>query len=763
MGGTPVLASGSGARTALTAWAGIAASIVAMPLVLAVPGHWPALAGALLLACVPAGAAVMCWVDSGDGVAQAGLALVLSLAVAAIASAVMIWLTAWHPGVLLAIAVISVPSCAVRLRRGAGARAGAGAGAGAAAWGAPVIRRDLWLPLALLLLGLGAWAYGVSQVRRQAIGSFGLLASADIWFFLGLAVLVAGGLIELARPEPRTWLLGTYLVGLIVAIHATAPILYGVPEYAWVYKHIGIVQALGRYGRVTDPSSIYQQWPALFAAVAAVSGLSRVQPLSFAAWGPLAFELADALLLLGVFRMLVADRRVAYLALFLYEGLIAWVGQDYLSPQAFGYLLWLGIVAIIVRWLLVAAPAHQCQGVLGRMRAPFRAGQPKPHESTPAQGVLAGTLITVIYFAIVAAHQLTPYLALIGVGALVLLGMAWRGWLLLLVLAVVAGGYLAPHYGLISQQFGGLFSGGNVLENASGVKGIPYRRGEAMTADIVRGLAIGMWLLALAAIARHWRALGGVAVAAALAFSPFVIVLVQNYGGEAIYRVYLFSAPWCALLIAASLMRLATAAPWRRLATACVYTLALAAGLQGLYGPVAVDSFTPAELAASLWLYGHAPPGSLLVLAADNFPALETADYNSYDLQVIPSDPHYGESWLDEGNVEDVAAWIDSLKHRSAYVVFSRSMAAYATSFGAPRGYAQLAGGVQNRPGWSVVYRDADTTIYSVTAGKALLAVTWRLEEPRRHRSYHIRPDVAAAPAAPPPAAPGRAATDIVV
>jgi hypothetical protein len=567
-----------------------------------------------------------------------------------------------------------------------------------------------------LLLGLGAWAYGVSQVRRQAIGPYGLLASAGVWFFLGLAVLLAGGLLELSRPEPRAWLLSTYLAGLIVAIHATVPILSGVPEYAWVYKHIGIAQALGRYGRVTDPSSIYQQWPALFAAVASVSGLSRVGPLSFAAWGPLAFELADALLLLGVFRMLVADRRVAYLALFLYEGLIAWVGQDYLSPQAFGYLLWLAIAAIIVRWLLVTAPARQRRAVLARVRARFLAGQRVPHESTPAQRVLAGTLIAVIYFAIVAAHQLTPYLALTGVGALVLLGMVRRGWLLLLVLAAVAGGYLVPRYGLISQQFGGLFSGGNVLANASGVKGILHRPAEAMTAEIVHVLAICMWLLALAGIARQWRALGRVAAAAALAFSPLVIILVQSYRGEAIYRVYLFSAPWCALLIAAALMQL-RAAPWRRLATACACPVALAAGLQGLYGPVAVDSFTPAELAASLWLYGHAAPGSLLVLAADDFPALEAADYNSYDLQVIPSDPLYGESWLDEANADEVRAWIDSLRNRSAYVVFSRSMAAYASFFGAPQGYAQLAGGVQNRLGWSVVYRNADTTIYRIATG----------------------------------------------
>ena len=44
---------------------------------------------------------------------------------------------------------------------------------------------------------------------------------------------------------------------------------------------------------------------------------------------------------------------------------------------------------------------------------------------------IALALVAVIYFAIVAAHQLTPYMALLGVAALVVLGVVWRGWLTL--------------------------------------------------------------------------------------------------------------------------------------------------------------------------------------------------------------------------------------------------------------------------------------------------------------------------------------------
>lgn len=703
----PPVGKARSTRTELTAWAGIAASVASVVLIVVVPGHGPALAGALLFACVPAGAAVMCWIDSGEGLVQAGLTLVLSLAFTAITSAVMIWLAAWHPHALLIFPFAAASSCGMRIRN--------------LNWVAlgrmQAMRRDLWLQLALLCIGLSTWAYGVSQLRPRSIGLYGLLASANAWFIIGVVALLVGGFLEMSRPEPRMWLLGTYLVGLIVAIYATVPILYGAPEYAWLYKHIGVAQALGKYGRVTDPSDIYQQWPALFAAIASVSGLAHFSPLSFAAWAPLSFELADALLLLGIFRMLGADRRVAFLALFMYEGLIAWVGQDYLSPQAFGYLLWLGIVAIMVRWLLVLPPPHGHGGLFARVRARLLTGMPTPKGSSPVQRAVAGVLISIIFFAIVAAHQLTPYMALAAIGGLALLGVLRRGWLVLFVMAVIAGGYLAPHYSMITQQFGGLFSGGNAIHNASGVHGDFHHGAEATTAEIVRTLSISMWLSALAVVVANWRTLGRVATTAVLAFSPFMVLFMQAYGGEAIIRVFLFSAPWCAFIIAGALAKLRSVF-WRQIVSIFACSVALAAGLQGLYGPTSVDAFTPTEVAGSLWLYEHAAPGSLLVLAVDNFPTLEVPDYYLTNLQAIPADPQKGTVWLDEANVTAVQAWIASLGYQGAYVVFSSNMAAYADYFGAPYGYAKLANIVRNRPGWSLVYHNANTTIYYVRIGQ---------------------------------------------
>ena len=567
-------------------------------------------------------------------------------------------------------------------------------------------------PPGVLVLGLCAWALGVGQLTPPAIGSYGLLAGANPWFLLGVAMLVTGFLIELQRSDARGWVLGLGIVAVIVAIHATVPILYGTPEYAWVYKHIGVALALGQNGRVTDPSSIYQLWPALFAATASLGALGHVGPLTFATWAPVAFELADALVLLAVFRVLSGNRRVAFLGVMLYEGLIAWVGQDYLSPQAFAYLLWLGVVLILVRWLRRPAPAEP-RGRLGRLRAPLLAGFEPPQPTSRGRRAVAIVLVAVIFLVIVAAHQLTPYIALTGVGALVVLGLI-RPWWLVVVLAAIAGGYLVPRYGLIAHDFGGLFSGGNPIQNASGSRGTHHAGAEASTALIVRGLAAAMWLLALAAIALRRRSLGRVAFAAALAFSPFVVLVAQSYGGEAVYRVYLFSAPWCALLIAGAVYELRRGL-LRWIVAGGVCAAALLAGLQGLYGPVVVNAVTPNELAASGWLYTHTPPGSLIVLAADNFPALDTADYNARQLEVMPADPQIGEAWLDEGNVSDVEGWIAGLGHRSAYVVVSHGMAAYANYFGAPTGFASLARTLPTAPGWTVVYRNADVTIYRLT------------------------------------------------
>jgi hypothetical protein len=107
-----------GPRTARTAQVGILAGALSTALVLLPLSPATAFIGALTLACVPSGAAVMCWIDTGEDAAQAGLTLVLSLGVFAIASSILIWAAGWHPRLLVALAGAGLVSCVGRLLLG---------------------------------------------------------------------------------------------------------------------------------------------------------------------------------------------------------------------------------------------------------------------------------------------------------------------------------------------------------------------------------------------------------------------------------------------------------------------------------------------------------------------------------------------------------------------------------------------------------------------------------------------------------------------
>lgn len=560
------------------------------------------------------------------------------------------------------------------------------------------------LGLAPLAAGLLAWAVAVARLRLADIGLYGLLAAAGPWFYLGLALIGGGFAVELLRARPRAWVLAAYVGGLVVAIHATVPIVSGTPEYAWVYKHVGVAEALRANGRVIDPDDIYQQWPGLFAGVAGISALTGVAPLAFAAWAPLAFQLANCLLLLAIFRTLTRDVRVAFLAVALYECLVSWVGQDYLSPQAFAYLLWLGVILIALRWL--RAPLAEADG---RLRRWLRRDLPAlaPGALRPAVTI---PLVVVLFATIVISHQLTPYAVLVSVAGLSLFGLLRPRWLVV-ALAAIAGAFLASRYHVISSQYGGLFSGTDVVRNASGTADGWHSSPQAFTAVVVRGLAIAMWLATLALVVRYRRAPGRVIIPATLAFAPFAILLGQSYGGEAIYRVFLFSAPWCALVLAGALLAPSRAAI-RRVGVALVLTVTLLAGLQGLYGPVAVNAFTPAELSASTWLYDHAPRGSTIVLAAEDFPALQNPDYAAYTVLPLPSDPLMGEAWLNPADEPLLERWVAGLGPHPAYLVLSRAMRNYAAYYGAPRRIADLSANLAASPHWTVVHRNADAVVY---------------------------------------------------
>jgi hypothetical protein len=108
------------------------------------------------------------------------------------------------------------------------------------------------------------------------------------------------------------------------------------------------------------------------------------------------------------------------------------------------------------------------------------------------------------------------------------------------------------------------------------------------------------------------------------------LVALQPYGGEMPIRVYLYSMPFAALLIAAGLGRLSfptrgdTSFKEHRLRFGVLMTasvLVLFAGfLVARYGNAAVEYFTPDDVAAIEYLYDNAPEGALLLSVSENVP-----------------------------------------------------------------------------------------------------------------------------------------------
>ncbi|MGO8905132.1 MAG: hypothetical protein ACLQMH_05845, partial [Solirubrobacteraceae bacterium] len=422
----------------------------------------------------------------------------------------------------------------------------------------PATRARVALRLLPLIAGLACWGFALARLRLDALGTYGLLAAVDAWFYLGLALLIGGFARELCRPRRVTWIPTLYVLGIVVVIYATVPLLFHAPELAWAYKHIGVAQSLQMHGRVTEPTNIYQEWPAFFSALAGVSSLSGVGPLAFAAWARLFFELANCLMLMAIFRTMTRDDRVPILAVLLFQCFVCWVSEDYLSPQAFDYLLWLGLVLMLLRWLSSPAPLEPARGRLDRIRRRLLRGL--EYRPAPPARVRRGAVVAAIgvFFVIVAAHQLTPVVALIGMGVLTVLDLLRPRWLVL-VLAAIFAGYVFSRSHLISSEYGGFFSGFNFFENASGhpIRGPGAGSpGQVFTTTVLHCLGLAMWLGALGVLVRWRRTPGRFVVPAVLAFSPFGILLVQNYGTEGIYRVVLFSAPWCAYLIATAVVRL---------------------------------------------------------------------------------------------------------------------------------------------------------------------------------------------------------------
>ncbi|MEZ0092656.1 glycosyltransferase family 2 protein [Streptacidiphilus sp. EB129] len=622
------------------------------------------------------------------------------------------------------------------------------------------------LPLVAALL---LWAWSLPRTRVDDLNGVGLAAAVPWSYWTALGVLVLGfgytlysapgrsgrsgpertgpertgpertgadgsspgnpgaGLRPYAgRPRSALWP-ALYTVALLLVQRATQALVYNSPLYAWAWKHIDIIdRLLGNGGHLDRSNRLaalapYDQWAGFFAgntAVIRMIGLNGA--LDYAAWAPLVSSLLLVLPLLLIFQVFSRDQRLVWTAVWIFF-LGNWVGQDYLSPQAFGFFLYLGVLALVFRNLARDAP----WGRHGEADAGYPLGAARRAELPRADRRRWLWLLVLPIAADAASHQLTP--VVLGLGLLVL-GCTRRyrnPWLAVLGLLIPAAWDAGSALDFFRLQLPAMAqSFGNLLANSQpGGGATPTGAGPVFVSWVDRGLSAAVAAAAVAGALRHPALRRSGLPLLLVAVVPMPLVVANNYGGEMVFRVFMFALPGLSFFAAAALLprpRPAGTPPTR---WAEVRTAALAGGVLLVLAAVFVPSYTGkdrldyfprAEIRLADQLAATAPPGSFIVGADGNYPdAYLHYDQYTYEWLTDASGPALRSLMADPlGYLTRDMAWVRDPAH--AYLVITRGQRSDISMQGLlpPGTVDRIQRAVAGSPSFRLILSNQDGVVY---------------------------------------------------
>ncbi|MGW3990983.1 glycosyltransferase [Streptomyces sp. NPDC004830] len=520
-----------------------------------------------------------------------------------------------------------------------------------------------WAARAALPVALVLWLLSLRHVNLGAMTDLGLLQVLPVLFWVALGLLVLGFCAALSdRRTHGGWFLA-HVLALIAILHATPALLYPTLRYGWAWKHVAVVDAMIRNGGSVpgaEKLDVYDQWPGFFhlnALVVQATGLESA--LGYAVWAP---PVVNALLiapLLLIYRSVTTDRRLIWGAVWIYYS-CSWVGQDYFAPQAFAFLLFVTLVALLMSQL--RASAERRPGATARAWPPGR--------------FLAVVLIMAV---IVCSHPLTPLMMISALVALslprrnrrVLLPVLGAGVLLTLLWdATVARPFVSAN---LSEFVGALLEPDSNVVSGLAALGAAAP-GQVQVSWIDRGLSAAVFLLAaIAFVRRRWTRRTGLPL---LVLAPLPVLVANAYGGEMIFRAYLFALPAAVLLISALLFESRRRPRLRVFAVAPVLLAMLGGLLFGYYGKESANYFTKDEVAATRFVTATTPPGSLIVSLTSDVPGLEM-NYDQHPRVQLNEQDLAVRRRLVRDPIEGLEPFIDGATEREpAYIVLSRAQAA---------------------------------------------------------------------------------------
>jgi hypothetical protein len=583
---------------------------------------------------------------------------------------------------------------------------------------------------AVLLAAIGCWIAALSATDLDDIAGLGLLDALPVTYYLAVALLAAGFAATVSGRVVRVGLAFTYILALVVVLHATTAVLYDEPRYVWVYKHLGVIDLIAQDGAAPRSLDIYANWPAFFALNAWFSRASGVSAMDYAPWAQVFFNVANVAALAYVLRGLTADRRLICMGAWFFV-LANWIGQDFLAPQAFAFLMALGLAGLYLRHAPpprapATRPGRWLAGVQERIGSRLTSGAPPPPPvelPAPRAPRMALVLGFALFTAATMSHQLSPVIITASALALAIFVRRLPLWVPGVMIAIEAL-WLIPAWSYINDRYDLLAL--NILDRPRPVGSDPDLALPGV--DLVaRGAQLTVLLIGVLAIIGLVRRLRGGhrdIEAVLLILAPVAVTPLQGYGGEAPLRGFLFALPWLAFLTACACLPGVRTSRVLRPARLLVASVAVGTCLLFAYfGLEKVNRVPSDDVAAAKWIEANAPDGTLVTYIAPSFPARATAGYARLKLNTSPTTPNLLEDGDAGGRLwgEREAESLDSLLQANPapehYVVISRAQQDYLELYGfaAPGSVEALTAAINASGKYQLVHRRGDALVYRWT------------------------------------------------
>jgi hypothetical protein len=582
-------------------------------------------------------------------------------------------------------------------------------------------------PVAPVIVALVIWALGITMIDVGRMNDLGLVSVMPPHIFLAIALLTASAGYQIRREQVDARVMAAHLLALVFVLYAFPPLVEQTARTAVTWAHLGFAEYIGRTGATAPMLEARFNWPGFFVGAAFIGSLAGVGSLTtLAEWAPVYFNLLYILPLALIARGLTRDVRLVWASLWLFQ-ITNWVGQDYFAPQALAYFMYLVIVAVVVTWFLVRRPRSDAiyDGLtaggrggrwLGRAYAVLTPDNPDGEFLTRRQQIAMISLLVVLFAYVAFSHQLTPFFTVAALVALLVFNrIALRSIPILFgVMAVAWVSYmtvpfLEGHVVSMIKEIGSVSD--TLTQNVTNRIAGSAEHQVVVTLRLVFTLAL--WgLAAIGAVIRYRDGRRDLTLVL-LAAAPVPLFALQGYGGELVLRLYLFSLPFAAILVAGIVYGRRPTPPSVLLTVVTVaFTCVIAFGfLVVRYGNERTDVMTASEVAAVRELYRVAPAGSLLVAASNNLPwkfeKVEQYDYAPVVDEVLI------------GDLGAIASIMDNPKYPHSYLILTRSQGSYAEVFtGLPPGnWDRFVADATASPAFKVIYRNEDSAIL-VLAGR---------------------------------------------